>query len=160
MDSEFRKPYEYEEEKRGLIVLFVVTILAIDILQTLYFAAQEYKYLGHIPILGGTFLIIGSLFIIYIIYTAVVVFRMKDNFVFKAKQYVVIRVIYSVINFLIVFYNIVTKEELIGDSQDQYLEFGRMLLVELVVPLIFIISFSLVWFLYFTYSRRCRRKGK
>lgn len=156
MDSEYRKPYEYEEEKRGLILLFVIMILAIDILQTLSFASLENKYLGHMKILGISLYIMAMIFIIYIIYTAVIVFKMKGNFVLAAKRYIIIRTIFSLFNFLIIFLNILKHEKLIGEAQDQYQSVGVMLLWELFIPLFYIISFSLVWYLYFTYSKRCR----
>ena len=156
MDSEFRKPFEYKEEKRGFLILFIVSILVIDTLQTLSFATQEYKYLGNIPILGAGFLIIGALFIAYIIYTAIIVYRLKDGFVKKTKNYLIIRTIFSVTNFLIVFYNIITKEKLVGEEPEQYLSTNSMLIYELYVPLFYMLSFSVIWYLYFTFSRRCR----
>ena len=157
MDSEYRKPYEYEEEKRGLIVLFVIMILAVDILQTISFATLENKYLGHLKALGLVFYILAVIFIIYIIYTTVVVFRMKGNFVSAAKRYLIIRTVFSLTNFLIIFFSVIKYENHIGESQDQYLTVGEMLLWELFIPLFYIISFSVVWFLYFTYSKRCRK---
>lgn len=156
MDSEYRKPYEYEEEKRGLILLFIIMILVIDILQTLSFASLENKYLGHIKVLGITFYIMAAIFILYIIYTTVIVYKMKGNFVLAAKKYIIVRTIFSVINFLIIFFNFIKHENLIGESPDQYQSLEYMLLWELFIPLFYIISFSLVWYLYFTFSKRCR----
>lgn len=157
MDSEFRKPFEFEEEKKGLVLLFVIMILAIDTLQTLSFATQESKYLENTPILGIASLIIGGMFVLYIIYTTVIVFRMKGNYVVAAKRYIIIRTIFSLINFLFVFYNIMKHENLIGEAQDQYQSMGIMLLWELIIPLFYILSFSVIWYLYFTYSKRCRK---
>ncbi len=160
MDSEFRKPYEYEEEKKGLIILFIVMILAIDTLQTLSFVTQESKYLGNIPILEIASLIMGAIFILYIIYTTVIVFRMKGNFALAAKRYLIISTIYSMFNLLFIFYNRYKHENLIGESQDQYQSIKAMLFWELFFPLFYILSFSVVWFLYFTYSKRCRKAKK
>ncbi len=157
MDSEYRKPYEYEEEKRGWIILFVVMILAIDILQTLSFASQEYKYMGNIPVIGAGFYVIAGLFILYIIYTTVIVFGMKGNFAAAAKRYIIIRTVFTLCNFFITFFNILSHESLIGEAEDQYMGTGSMLLWELVIPLAYIIGFSVVWYLYFTYSKRCRK---
>lgn len=156
MSSEFRKPYEYEEEKKGLIILFIAMILAIDILQTLSFATQEYMYFRHIPVFGIGFLVLGGLFITYIIYIAVTVFRMKENFANRAKRYIIIRTVFSLCNYIIIFLNIIKNENLIGDSIDQYPTYREMIIGELIVPLLYILSFSLIWYLYFTYSRRCR----
>lgn len=158
MDSEYRKPYEYEEEKRGLIQIFIAMILVVDILQTLSFAAQENKYLGNITLIKIIIDVQAVLFILYIIYTSVVVYRMKEKFVSAAKRYLIIRTIFSLGNLFIVFYNILKHEKLIGKGLDQYGTTGNMLLWELGLPLFYIISFSLGWYLYFTFSKRCRGK--
>lgn len=160
MSDEFRKPFEYKEDKKGLIILFIIMILVIDILQTLSFASQEYKYLGHIPVLGLGFLIMGGLFIIYIIYTAATVFRMKENFVDAAKRYIIIRTVFTLFNFIIVFINIIKKENLVGNAINQYPTFNEMIVGELVIPLLYILLFSVIWYLYFTYSNRCKNVGK
>lgn len=160
MDEDFRKPYEYKEYRRGLITLFIVMILVMDIMQTLSFATLENKYLGNMPVLGIIFWIMGILYIIYIIYTAVIVYKLKDNFVASAKRYIVIRSVYSVCNYLIIFFNIIKTESLVGDSTDQYSTYGKMIVEELVIPLFYILSFSIVWFLYFTFSKRCKNWKK
>lgn len=160
MDSEFRKPYEYQEDNRGLILLFIIMILVIDILQTLSFASQEYKYLRHIPVLGIGLLISGLIYIIYIIYTVVTVYRMKENFVSSAKRYIIIRTIFSVCNYIIIFFNMWKNDNLIGNSIDQYPTLGKMIVGELIIPLIYMLSFSIVWYLYFTFSKRCRNAKK
>ena len=156
MDNEYRKPYEYEEEKRGLILLFIIMILVVDILQTLSFASQENKYLGHNKLLSISFNIMAVLFILYIICTVVIVYKMKGRFVLAAKRYLIIRTIFSLANFFIVFYGILKNENLIGEAQDQYRTQGNMLLWELVIPLFYIISFSVVWYMYFTFSKKCK----
>ena len=73
MDNTFRKPYEYQEDKRGLIILFISMILSIDTIQTIAFATQTHMYISHIPVLSYIIFIMATLFILYIIYTAVVV---------------------------------------------------------------------------------------
>lgn len=159
MDSDFRKPFEYEEEKKGLIRLFVIMIIVVDTIQTLSIASQEYKYLGYISLLGKGFFVIAVIFILYIIYTAVVVFKMKNNFVIVAKTYIVIRTVFTLANFVIVFINILKHEKLIGDAIDQYQSVNEMMVWELLIPLLYILSFSVLWYLYFTYSKRCRNNG-
>ncbi|NLK03764.1 MAG: hypothetical protein GX319_05070, partial [Clostridiales bacterium] len=51
MNNEFSKPYEYEDEKRGLLVLFISMILSVDSIQTIFLATQNDKYIGDIPFL-------------------------------------------------------------------------------------------------------------
>jgi len=157
MDKEFRKPYEYEEDKKGLIILFIIMILGIDILQTVSFVSLECKYFGSklLPVIG--FILLGVMFIIYIIYTSVTVFKMKADFVKKAKRYILIRTLFSVLSYVIIFIGIVRNENLIGNGAGQYHSFKDMIIGELVVPLMYIISFSVIWYLYFSLSKRCKR---
>jgi membrane protein YdbS with pleckstrin-like domain len=156
MDNEFRKPYEYEEDKRGFILLFIVMVLPIDVLQTLSFASQEVKYLGHIKMLSFIFYAMAVLFIAYLVYTVIIVYRMEKRFALAAKRYLLVRTLFSVGNYLIVFFSMLKYENLIGKAEDQYLTTVSMLFWELVIPLCYIISFSLIWYLYFTFSKKCR----
>lgn len=157
MNDEYSKPYEYEEEKKGLIIMFVAMILGIDTLQTIFFAVQENKYMGHISMLRIAIPIISSIFILYIIYTAIFVFRMKNNFVTAAKRYIIIRTIFSLFSYIIIFLNRLKYENLIGESEGSYQSVAFMLYIELLMPLIFVMLFCVAWYLYFTYSKRCKK---
>lgn len=156
MPNEFRKPYEYKEDKRGLIILFISMILSIDTLQTIFLVAQNDKYPGDIPFLRSTSLIIAGAFILYTIYTSIIVYRMKNNFVVKAKRYIIIRTFLFLISFLFIFLNRLKYEELILDEHGQYLSKDTILYLEFFIPLFFIMIFSVIWYLYFTYSKRCQ----
>lgn len=160
MDNTFRKPYEYQEDKRGLIILFISMILSIDTIQTIAFATQTHMYMSHIPVLSYIIFIMATLFILYIIYTAVVVYRMKSNFVVSAKTYLFIRTIFSLLLFLSLFFNRFKHENLIGESEEQYSSVISMLYLELFMPLFFILLFSIGWYLYFTYSKRTRNVSR
>ena len=158
MNNEFSKPYEYEDEKRGLLVLFISMILSVDSIQTIFLATQNDKYIGDIPFLKVILYILVGLFLLFIIYTSISVYRMKSNFVTVAKRYIIIRTILLLIGSLIVFLNRIKYEDLVGKHPGQYLTKGSMLYIELFMPLFFILVFSLAWYLYFTCSKRCRKQ--
>lgn len=160
MSNEYKRPYEYEEEKKGLITVFVAMILGIDTIQTIFFAFQNDKYMSHITFIRIVYYLLAFFYILYTIYTAVTVYRMKNDFVGVAKRYIIIRTIYSIINYVIIFLNRLKYENMIGKSADEYLYQSNafMIYVEIILPFFFVILFCVLWYLYFTYSKRCRNR--
>jgi hypothetical protein len=158
MRDEYKKPYEYEEEKRGLIVLFISMILSIDTLSVIFFVAQINIYLD-IPILRVLLFVMAGVFVLYIIYTSFKVHRMKSKFVLVAKRYIIIRTILFLISHFLIFLNRIRNEDLIGKGTNQYLTKGAMLYMELFIPMFFVLAFSVIWYLYFTFSKRSRAKS-
>lgn len=159
MRDEFKKPYEYEEEKRGLIIVFISMILSIDTLSVIFFVAQINIYLD-IPILRVVSFVMAGVYILYTIYTSIKVHRMKSNFVVVAKRYIVIRTILFLISHFLIFLDRIKHEDLIGKGTNQYLTKGAMLYMELFMPMFFVLTFSVAWYLYFTFSKRSRNISK
>lgn len=156
MDEEFRKPYEYEEEKRGLILLFAMMIIVIDILPTLSFIARLYDAFSHIRALGIGLVVIGILFILYTVFTAAVCITLNKKLVTLAKLYLIIQAVYTAACYVILFFYSLENENMIGTGPDQYQTFGEMLTWELLSPLVYIAVFTVGWFLYFIKSKRCK----
>ena len=160
MDEDFRKPYEYEEEKRGFILLFVIMLLIIDTLQSISFSVQLYNYYKNIPFLCIGITVLGILSILYTIYIAAISYKLKKTMVTEAKRYLIIRAVFSSGSYIILYFNIIKNENLVGNGIDQYKTFVEMLLWELIIPLAYILFFSIGWYLYFVKSKRCKRLEK
>ncbi len=157
MDEEFRKPYEYNEEKRGFILVFILTLITFDILQTLSLSAQVNEAFKAIPVIRIAFLLISSLFVIFTLYTAMNCYRLKKNLVKASKIYLIVRSIISSCYVIIIYVYRTSREHLVGDGQQQYQTVNEMVIGELIIPLAYVIAFSVIWYVYFTLSKRCKK---
>lgn len=160
MDDEFRKPYEYNEEKRGFILVFILTLITFDILQTLSLSAQVNEALKAIPVLRIFFMVLSFVFVIYTIYTAINCYRLKKNIVVMSKIYLIVRAIISTSYVIIIYFYRTTHEYLVGEGKNQYPTVNEMVFGELIIPLAYVIAFSAIWYIYFTLSRRCKELVK
>jgi hypothetical protein len=155
MDEMFRKPFEYEEEKRGLIILFIIMLIVIDTLQTFSFTTQLYEAYQN-SALRTVFVILCILSILSMLFTAVNCSKMRKKMLPIAKLYLLIRVIYYVGCVILLYIYSVNHLHLIGEGEGRYSTEGQMIFGELVVPFAYILAFSIGWYLYFIKSKRCR----
>lgn len=160
MDDEFRKPYEYNEEKRGFILVFILTLITFDILQTLSLSAQVNEAYKAIPVMKIFFMVLSFVFIIYTFYTAINCYRLKKNIVIMSKIYLIVRAIIATGYVIIIFFYRTTHVHLVGEGKNQYPTVNEMFIGELIIPLAYVIAFSAIWYLYFTLSRRCKELVK
>lgn len=157
MDIEFQKPYEYEEEKRSvLLLLFVVMITIVDIFDTVTSSLRVYNIFKHNIALGICFIMISILFLFFLIYTAITCFKLKKNMITVAKRYLIARTVFLVSCVTIIFVNKANNSNLIGDEVNQYTSVNQMAFWELIIPLIPIILLSVIWYAYFTNSKKCK----
>lgn len=157
MDEDFRKPYEYNEEKRGFILVFILTLLTFDILQTLSLSVQVNEAFKTVPAIRIIFLVMSVMFMIFTFYTALNCYRLKRNLVRMSKLYLIVRAIISTGYVVIIYFYRTSNVHLIGEGQQQYRTIKEMVLAELIIPLAYVMVFSVIWYLYFTLSRRCKR---
>jgi hypothetical protein len=156
MDEEFRKPYEYNEEKRGFILVFILTLITFDILQTLSLTAQVNEAFKTVPIVRILFLILSVLFILFTLYTAMICYQLKKNLVKVSKLYLIVRAIISTCYVVVIYVYRISRVHLVGDGQQQYKTVNEMVIGELIIPLAYVMVFSMIWYIYFTLSKRCK----
>ncbi len=157
MDVEFKKPYEYEDEKRGFpLLLFVVMITIVDIFDTVTSSIRVYNIFKHIIALGICCIMISILFLFFLIYTAITCYKLKKNMITVAKRYLITRTVFLISCVTIVFINKVNNSNLIGDEVNQYKTVNQMVFWELIIPLIPIILLSVIWYVYFINSKKCK----
>ncbi len=157
MDEEFRKPYEYHEEKRGFILVFILSLITFDIIQTLSLSVQVNDALKNAAIIRSIFLVLSTMFLIFTFYVAINCYRLKKNLVKMSKLYLMIRTVISAGYVVIIYVNRSTNQYLVGDGQQQYRTVKQMIVGELIIPLAYVFAFSIIWYLYFTLSKRCKR---
>ncbi len=156
MNEEFRKPFEYEEEKRGLLLVFIIMIAVIDILPTLSFMARFYDVFGNNRILQVFLIAVCILFILYTVFTAYICYTLNKKLVALSKLYLMIQAVFTAACYILLFFSIADYDSLIGIGTIQYETFGEMLTWELLLPLAYIAVFTVGWYLYFIKSRRCK----
>lgn len=157
MDEEFRKPYEYHEEKRGFILVFILTLITFDILQTLSLSAQVNEAFKSVPVVRIIFLILSVLFVIFTLYTAMICYQLKQKLVNVSKLYLIVRAIISSCYVFIIYVYRISRVHLVGDGQQQYKTVNEMVIGELIIPLAYVIVFSVIWYVYFILSKRCKK---
>lgn len=152
--DEFRKPFEYTEEKRGFLLIFIFMIVSIDILLALAYIIQLYDHFKQIPVLRICFIVISILYLLTIPFTFMTCYNLKKYLVTVSKAYLIIRTVFFVgcitIKFL---YDVQHVNTYIGNRYRSITEFTSM---ELIAPLVFELAFSIGWYLYFLYSKRCK----
>jgi uncharacterized membrane protein len=150
-----RKPFEYYEDKKGPILYFIILVLLFDIIGAIIGIVQTDDIIRQIAILNISFKGIGILFILSIPYVAAICYKLNKRLVKIAKIYLIIRSIYlSSIVFILFFHNM-SDASLIG-ADKKYETFGEFMRTELLFPLGFVLLMSVVWFLYFQKSKRCK----
>lgn len=163
--DEFRKPYEYEDEKgvSGLLLVFFVMLIAFETFLGIIAAFSGYDTVKSIPGLGKLYIGLGIFFVVYPLFTAFALRKMKKYAVRIAKIYLIARLVYH-IPFVVV--NTIIMINRISYNKD-YIEYGKeynSLIIGLAISLFYLVAFSVLWYLYFSRSKKVREfypgKGK
>lgn len=157
--DDFRKPYEYTEEKRGYILLFIIMLITIEILQAGILIVPVYFELKNIPPLGTIFMAMGILYLVFNLFTSMICYKLNKNFITVSKAFLIVRTIFLPSCLIIRFINNVDLENLILFDK-QYYSIFELLSISLIFPLACILAFSIGWFLYFIKSKRCKELVK
>jgi hypothetical protein len=153
--SEFRKPYEYEEEKGigGLLMLFFVMLLSVEVLLALAILIQGYAILKSMRYLGPAFLVLGTAYLALVLFTCVTLKRTSRYAVAASKILLLARVLFLTPAAVLVFTTLSRNPRIVSEFRSR----GDLVLVGLVVPLVYILLFSGLWYWYFSRSRRVMR---
>lgn len=153
--SEFRKSYEYEEEKGigGLLMLFFVLLVSVEVLLALMILIQGWAVLKAVPYLGPAFLVLASGYLVFILFTCIALKRMSRSAVRISRIFLVARVLFLTPVYLRLFAAFSRDPRIVAGFRSE----SELVLVGLVVPLAYIVSFSGLWYWYFSSSRRVRQ---
>lgn len=156
----FGKQYEYTEEKRGLILLFIIMLFSIDSFLAISYTVQVHGFLKRIPVLATGVWVIGILFGLFILYTAITCYKLKRNMVAISKAYLIVRAIFMTICIIIIYLNLVNDKSMIANGARQYKNLAELNFMVLIMPIAYHLVFSGGWYLYFLKSQRCKEIGK
>ena len=155
--DEFRKPYEYEEDKpvAGFILGFCVMLISSELPIGFTEVFQGANMLHPMPIWHTLYLIFGYAFLFFIGFTCFSFYRLRRFATTIAKIYLVYRFIFlTFATFLIYHFRLLDKNA-IGPRISQFKDMDTLIQNCLIIPLIYIIGFSF-WYLYFLRSKRVK----
>ena len=151
----FRKPYEYEEEKGmgGLLTLFFVMLLSVEVLLALAVLVQGYAILKTAGCLGMAFLVLGTAYLAFIAIACIALRRAWRHAVPLAKVFLVVRVLFLAPASVLLF-TVFSRNPRIASG---FRPGGELVFFGLAVPLAYILLFSGLWYWYLSCSRRVGR---
>jgi hypothetical protein len=153
--SEFRKSYEYEEEKGigGLLMLFFVMLISVEVLLALLILVQGHAVLKAEPYLGPAFLVLGTGYLVFLLFTCIALRKMPRYAVRISQMLLVVRVLFLTPVYLRLYATFSRDPGIVSGFRSQ----SDIVLIGLVVPLACILLFSGLWYWYFQSSRRVRQ---
>ncbi len=156
MDDEFRKPYEYEEERiGGLLLFFVIMLVAVDLSLTVALVYQGYNAMKHLPAISVTFLVVSPLYAAFLLYTVVVCYKTKKSMIKVSKVFLVVRAIFTTLCLVIIYLNNLADPSAVGTGNNQFKSVFELTMIVFVLPLVYMLFFSGIWYLYFSKSKKC-----
>jgi len=156
MDDEFRKPYEYEEERiGGLLLFFVIMLVAVDLSLTVALVYQGYNAMKHLPAISVTFLVVSALYAAFLLYTVVVCYKTKKSMIKVSKVFLVVRAIFTTLCLVIIYLNNLADPSAVGTGNNQFQSVFELTMIVFVLPLVYMLFFSGIWYLYFSKSKKC-----
>lgn len=156
MDDEFRKPYEYEEERiGGLLLFFVIMVVAVDLFLDVALVYQGYLALMQSLIVSIAFLAVSALYIVFLFYTVFLCYKTKKNMIKVSKLFLIVRAIFSTLCLVIIYLYNLADPNAIGPGNNQFSSVFELTMVVFALPLAYMLFFSGIWYLYFSKSKKC-----
>lgn len=155
--DEFRRPYEYDDEKgvSGVLLIYFVMLIAEETLLGLISLSFGYNMLAENRVLGMIAMGISVLYVLFAVYSAIVLKQLKKYAVKVSKVFLVFRFIYMM-PYLIV--NTISRIREIPYEKgfEMYDAMHRSIIVSLIISIAFVIAFSVGWYLYLNKSKKVR----
>lgn len=155
--DEFRKPYEYMEEKgiSGFLLLYFLMLLAVETVLgviTLYFG---YDLLSGNRVLGAIIIGMSAFYILFSLFSSIVLKKLKKFAVKVSKVFLVFRVVY-LIPYLIL--NTISQIGAIpyDREHEMYSKMLGSIILTSVISLLLVVAFSVGWYIYLNRSRKVR----
>jgi hypothetical protein len=153
--NEFRKPYEYEEEKGigGFLMVFFVMLLSVEVLLALMILVQGYAVLKAVQYLGPAFGVLGIGYLIFLLFTCIALKRRSRYAVTISKILLMVRVIFVTPVYILLFATFSRNPGIVSGFRSR----SDIVRIGLIVPLAYILSFSGLWYWYFSSSKRVKQ---
>ena len=156
--QEFRKKYEYEEENgvTGFLLLFFLMLISVDIIVSISLITQGNDLFKVTPVFTSIFLSLGLTFLAFLIFTGVALFKLPKYAAQITKVFLLVRLFFLAPTNLIIFNIRLHDLHSIGRGYTQYATVHELFVSGLILPLFYIIVFSLAWYIYFVKSKKVK----
>lgn len=156
--DEFRKPYEYEEEKgvTGILMVFYVMVLIFEILLGVITLIQGTLFLAPSPLMRIVFLIVGIVNFMVMVGTLIALYKIPKYAIQITKVFLLVRMVYLTIACLVIFDKVSKDIRIIQQFSSKFYFY----LSYLGIPLVYILGFSICWYWYFLKSKRIKEYQK
>jgi hypothetical protein len=153
----FRKPYEYMEEKgvSGFLLIYFLMLLAVETLLGVITLFYGFNLLPVSRVLGMIIVGISVVYILFSLFSAIVLKKLKKFAVRVSKVFLVFRAVYLIP--YIVWTTISQISEIPqGIDHETYSQMIGSIIVSSAISLLFVIAFSIGWFIYLNRSKKVR----
>lgn len=160
MLDEFRKPYEYEDETGVIwpVRIFCIILLSVEMFLSIICIFQLNEVLGGVPIARAIARGFTILFVVYIIVTLIFLLKVEKHALKIAKSYLVARLFYLIPSIIVIFSYTINDKNAIGFGYGKFQSVNNIIVMLLVTPLLYVLLFSISWYMYFTKSKRIKEE--
>jgi hypothetical protein len=138
----FGKPFEYEEDKvGGLLLVFFVMLISFELLYGIVISIQIFSAFKDIYIVRNILLVLCIMYMISILFTAISLYKIQRYLIKIAKIFLIVRLIFLTICHIIITINGLNNNVKFGNS---------------IFLLLYVIIFSVSWYVYFIKSKKCK----
>ena len=158
--NEFLKPYEYLDEEgkvSGLLLTFAIMLIFCDMFFAVSAFTQVLGILRNNSVATMIYQWSGWIFMALIVFTCAAIFMLRKYSALVAKTYLLIRLIFFFYSNLFIFNFRFHDPHSIGIHISQFLSMQDLIWKCLIIPMIYVILFSVGWYLYFNRSKRTNK---
>jgi len=154
--DEFRKPYEYEDETGFIwpVRIFCILLLFVEMFLSVIYLFQLNEVLSDISLVQLVARILTFSIMVYILVTLIFLLKVAKHALKIAKSYLIARLVYFIPSVIVVFSYAINNKNSISFGIAKFQSLGNLILMLLVTPLFYVLSFSISWYIYFTKSKR------
>lgn len=158
MMDEFRKPYEYEEETGVIwpVRIFCILLISLEAFLCIIFIFQLNDFLARISVAQTIARVLTLLFVVYILVTLIFLLKLERHALIIAKSYLIARLFYLIPSIIVIFLYTISDKNAIGIGYGKFESETDIIVMVLVTPLIYILLFSISWYIYFNKSKRIK----
>ncbi len=157
--DEFKKPYEYDDEEKGvsgLILVYFIMLLVEESIQGFISILFGYNKMPHDRVLGMVVIVAGSLYVVFAVFSAIVL-KLKNKHAIKvSKVFLIFRIVYLIPYLILYTIDLIGKIPYYKEN-DMYWVTYNSNITSFIIGISFAIVFSAGWYIYLVKSNKVRK---